>query len=84
MSKKDLGKIFLFSKNYDFSQIEDGTGARYSNGSDYYEGNDGTRIQIYSNGSGYYENSNGDIENYYEEDEYQEDNSAFNNNSITE
>lgn len=114
MSKKDLGKIFLFSKDYDFSQIGDGIGTSYSDGSGYYEGNDGTKIQIYSDGSGYYEgadgstgqiysdgsgffdgnngskgqkysdgsgyyeSSNGDIENYYSEDDYEEEDNAFN------
>jgi len=59
MSNKNLGKIFLFSKNYDFSQIKNGTGARYSDGSGYFDGDDGTRIQIYSDGSGYYEGPDG-------------------------
>lgn len=59
MRKKDLDKIFLFSKKKDFSQLEGGTGYTYSDGSGYFEGDNGEKIQIYSDGSGYYEDSEG-------------------------
>lgn len=59
MGKKNLGKTFLFSKKKDFSQIDGGTGYTYSDGSGYFDGDSGEKIQIYSDGSGYYEDSNG-------------------------
>lgn len=59
MDEKDLGKIFLFSKNKDFSKLEGGKGYTYSDGSGYFDGNNGEKIQIYSDGSGYYEDSSG-------------------------
>lgn len=57
--KKNIGKEFLFSKDYDYSQLDDGNGDRYLDGSAYYDGDDGTEIQIYSDGSGYYNGSDG-------------------------
>lgn len=59
MGRKDLGKTFLFSKNVDFSKIEGGTGYTYSDGSGYFEGDNGEKIHIYSDGSGYYEDGKG-------------------------
>ena len=49
--KKNIGKEFLFSKDYDYSQIDDGSA--------YYDGDDGTKIHIYSDGSGYFEGADG-------------------------
>lgn len=63
--KKKLGEIFLFSKDVDFSKIEDGYGSRYSDGSGYFDGNDGTKIQMYSDGSGYYEGADGSTGQIY-------------------
>lgn len=57
--KKNIGKEFLFSKDYDYSQLDDGNGDRYLDGSAYYAGDDGTEIHIYSDGSGYYNGSDG-------------------------
>lgn len=59
MKKKDLGKVFLFSKKKDFSKLDGGTGYTYSDGSGYFEGKNGEKIQIYSDGSGYYEDPDG-------------------------
>lgn len=61
MGKKDLGRIFLFSKKVDFSKLEGGTGYTYSDGSGYFEGKNGEKIQIYSDGSGYYEDPDGGV-----------------------
>ena len=63
--KKNLGETFLFSKDVDFSEIEDGHGSRYSDGSGYFDGDDGTEIQIYSDGSGYYEGADGSTGRIY-------------------
>jgi len=56
---KKLGKDFLFSDDLDYSKLEDGYGTKYSDGSGYFEGDDGTKIYRYSDGSGYYENADG-------------------------
>lgn len=47
--KKKLGEIFLFSKDFDFSKIEDGYGSRYSDGSGYFEDEYGTTEYYNSN-----------------------------------
>ena len=57
--KRNIGKEFLFSKDYDYSQLDNGNGNKYLDGSAYYDGNDGTEIHIYSDGSGYYNGSDG-------------------------
>ena len=54
MRKKDLGKIFLFSKKKDFSQLEGGIGYTYSDGSGYFEGDNGEKLNLFR-WSGYYE-----------------------------
>lgn len=65
MKRNDLGKIFLFSKETDFSKLEGGTGYTYSDGSGYFEGDNGEKIQIYSDGSGYYEDADGGVGTIY-------------------
>lgn len=72
--KKDLGKIFLFSKKYDYGKLKGGYGSRNKDGSGHFEGKDGTKFNIYSDGSGYFEHPDGskgtrfsDGSGYYED-----------------
>lgn len=57
MGKSDIGKNFLFSEDCGFINGEDGDSCRYSDGSAYYHGSDGTDAYKYSDGSGYYNNA---------------------------
>ena len=56
MAKKNNGKDFLFSDDCGFINGDDegGESYRYSDGSGYYHGADGSEGYIYSDGSGYY------------------------------
>ena len=53
------GKDFLFSDDCGFINGEDGESYRYSDGSGYYHGADGSEGYIYSDGSGYYHGADG-------------------------
>ena len=44
--KKGLGERFLFDKDIKFEEIEGGEGYTYSDGSGYFNGDDGTEIYI--------------------------------------
>lgn len=59
MPKNDIGKDFLFSKDCGFIDGEDGESYRYSDGSGYFHGADGSEGYIYSDGSGYYHGADG-------------------------
>lgn len=61
MAKKNNGKDFLFSDDCGFINGDDegGESYRYSDGSGYYHGADGSEGYIYSNGSGYYHGADG-------------------------
>lgn len=59
MSSKDKGKDFLFSSDCGFIKGEDGESYKYSDGSGYYHGKDGSESYIYSDGSGYYHGADG-------------------------
>lgn len=59
MSSKDKGKDFLFSSDCGFIKGEDGESYKYSDGSGYYHGKDGSEGYIYSDGSGYYHGADG-------------------------
>lgn len=59
MSKKDKGRDFLFSDDCGFINEEDGDSYKYSDGSGYYHGADGSEGYIYSDGSGYYHGADG-------------------------
>lgn len=61
MAKKNDGKDFLFSDDCGFINGDDGGGEsyRYSDGSGYYHGADGSEGYIYSDGSGYYHGADG-------------------------
>lgn len=59
MTKKYRGKDFLFSDDCGFINDVDGESYRYSDGSGYYYGNDGSEGYIYSDGSGYYHGVDG-------------------------
>lgn len=61
MAKKNNGKDFLFSDDCGFINGDDegGESYRYSDGSGYYHGADGSEGYIYSDGSGYYHGADG-------------------------
>lgn len=59
MSNKNKGRDFLFSDDCGFINDEDGESYRYSDGSGYYKGKDGSEGYIYSDGSGYYHGADG-------------------------
>lgn len=59
MGKSNVGKDFLFSDDCGFINGEDGDSYRYSDGSGYYHGSDGSEGYIYSDGSGYYHVADG-------------------------
>lgn len=61
MAKKHNGKDFLFSDDCGFINGDDegGESYRYSDGSGYYHGADGSEGYIYSDGSGYYHGADG-------------------------
>lgn len=61
MAKKNNGKDFLFSDDCGFINGDDegGESYRYSDGSGYYRGADGSEGYIYSDGSGYYHGADG-------------------------
>lgn len=61
MAKKNNGKDFLFSDDCGFinGDHEGGESYRYSDGSGYYHGADGTDAYKYSDGSGYYRGGDG-------------------------
>lgn len=61
MAKKNNGKDFLFSDDCGFINGDDegGESYRYSDGSGYYRGADGTDAYKYSDGSGYYRGADG-------------------------
>ena len=61
MAKKNNGKDFLFSDDCGFINGDDegGESYRYSDGSGYYHGADGSEGYIYSGGSGYYHGADG-------------------------
>lgn len=63
MAKKNNGKDFLFSDDCGFINGDDegGESYRYSDGSGYYRGADGSEGYIYSDGSGYYHGADGFI-----------------------
>ncbi len=56
---KDKGRDFLFSDDCGFINGDDGDSYRYSDGSGYYHGVDGSEGYIYSDGSGYYHGADG-------------------------
>lgn len=56
---KDKGRDFLFSDDCGFINGEDGDSYRYSDGSGYYHGADGSEGYIYSDGSGYFHGADG-------------------------
>ncbi len=55
----DRGKDFLFSDDCGFINGEAGESYRYSDGSGYYHGADGSEGYIYADGSGYYHGADG-------------------------
>ncbi|WP_373760065.1 hypothetical protein [Streptococcus ferus] len=59
MSERNRGRDFLFSNDCGFIDGEDGDSYRYSDGSGYYRGSDGSEGYIYSDGSGYYHGVDG-------------------------
>lgn len=61
MAKKNNGRDFLFSDDCGFINGDDegGESYRYSDGSGYYHGADGSEGYIYSDGSGYYHGADG-------------------------
>lgn len=59
MSQSNKGKDFLFSDDCGFINGDDGDSYRYSDGSGYYHGADGSEGYIYSDGSGYYHGADG-------------------------
>ena len=59
MSRNNVGKDFLFSKDCGFIDGGDGDSYRYSDGSGYYHGADGSEGYIYSDGSGYFHGADG-------------------------
>lgn len=59
MASNPNGKDFLFSSDCGFIKDEDGEGYKYSDGSGYYHGKDGSEGYIYSDGSGYYHGADG-------------------------
>lgn len=61
MARKNNGKDFLFSDDCGFINGDDegGESYRYSDGSGYYHGADGSEGYIYSDGSGYYHGADG-------------------------
>ena len=59
MGKNDRGKDFLFSDDCGFINGEDSDSYRYSDGSGYYHGADGSDGCIYSDGSAYYHGADG-------------------------
>lgn len=61
MAKKNNGRDFLFSDDCGFINGDDegGESFRYSDGSGYYRGADGSEGYIYSDGSGYYHGADG-------------------------
>lgn len=61
MAKKNNGRDFLFSDDCGFINGDDegGESYRYSDGSGYYRGADGSEGHIYSDGSGYYHGADG-------------------------
>lgn len=60
----DRGKDFLFSDDCGFINGEDGESYRYSDGSGYYHGADGSEGYKYSDGSGYFNGANGNRSSY--------------------
>lgn len=59
MGSSDRGRDFLFSDDCGFINGEDGESYRYSDGSGYYHGADGSEGYIYSDGSGYFHGADG-------------------------
>lgn len=59
VSDNNRGHDFLFSEDGGFINGEDGEGYRYSDGSGYFHGKDGSEGYIYSDGSGYYHGADG-------------------------
>lgn len=59
MSKKDFGYDFLNSDDSGFIRNDDGDSYRYTDGSGYYHGSDGSEGYIYSDGSGYFHGADG-------------------------
>lgn len=56
---KDRGRDFLFYDDCGFINGDDGDSYRYSDGSGYYHGADGSEGYIYSDGSGYFHGADG-------------------------
>ena len=69
MTKKYRGKDFLFSDDCGFINDEDGESYRYSDGSGYYHGNDGSEGYRYADDSGYFKGPSGYQTFYDAEDE---------------
>lgn len=59
MASDNRGKDFLFSSDGGFMNGEDGESYKYSDGSGYYHGADGSEGYIYSDGSGYFHGADG-------------------------
>lgn len=59
MGNNNKGRDFLFSDDYGFLSEDDGESYRYSDGSGYYRGKDGSEARIFSDGSGYYRGADG-------------------------
>ena len=55
---KNIGRDFLFSKDFDRDDIVNGSGYKYSDGSGYYHGTDGDGYK-FSDGSGYFNGKDG-------------------------
>ena len=67
MATDNRGRDFLFSSDGGFINGEDGESYRYSDGSGYYHGADGSDGYRYSDGSGYFNDADGDSEHFSSE-----------------